>query len=170
MAISSSFFSTLMTSVNNEKKEEYINKNKLLFNWMLLLAIIIATIFTFFANKIIYILYGNSFTESVFVLQVQIWTLIPIFLGVASFPYFAIENLQKISLYKSILGLILNIILNYFFIPYFGVVGAAYSTLISQFFTSIISNVLFNKTKTVFTYQMSSFKSIFLFKFNDFKI
>ena len=170
MAISSSYFSTLMTSVNSEDKQEFIKKNKLLFNWMLLFAIIIAIFFTIFANEIIHILFGNSFRESIFVLQVQIWTLIPIFLGVASFPYFAIENLQKISLYKTICGLILNIILNFFFIPYYGVVGAAFATLISQFFTSIISNALFSRTKIVFTYQISSFKSIILLKFNDFKI
>ena len=169
MAISSSYFNTLMNSVNIGNRSEYIQKNKLLFNWMLIISIFIALLTTVFAKPIVYLLLGKSFFESIFILKIQIWTLVPIFLGVASFPYFAIENLQKISLYKTIVGLILNITLNYFFIPFYGAAGAAYATLISQVFTSIFSNLFYKKTQNIFLYQLSSFKSVILFKLNDFK-
>ena len=55
------------------------------------------------------------------------------FLGTASAQYLIAEGLTKITLYRTAFGALLNVILNYFFIPKFGIIGAAYATLIAYF-------------------------------------
>jgi PST family polysaccharide transporter len=88
-----------------------------------------------------------------------------IFLGVASSQYLVIENLQKINFYCPIIGLSFNVVLNIIFIPRYGVLGSAYATLISYWVSGILSNLLFEKSRVVFKYQVKSFLSFFTFRF-----
>jgi Na+-driven multidrug efflux pump len=42
------------------------------------------------------------------------------------------ENLQKFSFYRNILGMIVNILLNYFLIPKYGASGAASASVLAR--------------------------------------
>jgi PST family polysaccharide transporter len=91
---------------------------------------------------LIQLLFGADFSEASTVLRVHIWASIAVFLGVASSQYLTNEGLQKLSLYRTLIGLLINILLNLFLIPAYGAVGAAIATLISYFaatFSIIIS-------------------------------
>ena len=63
--------------------------------------------------------------------MIQIWSVIFVFLGVASSKWFIAEGLQKYSFYRTLAGAVLNVILNFILIPLYGIYGAAIATLVS---------------------------------------
>jgi O-antigen/teichoic acid export membrane protein len=83
-------------------------------------------------------------------------------LGYVNGRWMVAENLVKFTLVRNIFGLIVNVVLNFIFIPIFGIQAAAYSTLISVFISSNLSLLIFSKTKIMFIIQM---KAIFRFSF-----
>lgn len=55
------------------------------------------------------------------------------------------RGLTRFNLYNSIITLFINITLNYFFIPIYGLTGAAMVTVVSIMFSSLFSILYFNK-------------------------
>ncbi len=104
-------------------------------------------------------LFGPQYAEAGQILVIHCWTLIFVFLGNASSNYLIAENLQKITLYRTLLGAVVNIALNWWLIPWLGIKGAAIATLISQALASYLSYAFHPKTKELF--RMMS-RSLFL--------
>jgi O-antigen/teichoic acid export membrane protein len=102
------------------------------------LAVAIALPVSFFASPIINLIYGFSFQEASLVLAIHIWSAVFVFLGVASGVFFTVENYTKKALYRTAIGAISNILLNMILIPHYGIVGAAFSTLIAQFSANLL--------------------------------
>ena len=98
-------------------------------------------------------LFGEAFTPSGPVLVIHVWSLVFVFLGIASSEHLAVENLQIVSLYRSIAGLIVNVLLNLWLISWIGIIGAAIATLFSQAVASYIGYLLSRKTWHIFLMQ-----------------
>jgi PST family polysaccharide transporter len=169
LAVSSSYYSTLMESVNNNDTVGYHRKMQLLFNWMSLIAIVISAGITLFSGLIVSILYGSQYQETAGILSIHVWSLVAIFLGVVSSQYLVIENLQKYSLYRTVVGLVTNVVLNLVLIPYMGTKGAAIATLISYFVSGVFGNLFFSPTRIIFRYQVNSIVSLVSFKKDNYK-
>ena len=78
---------------------------------------------------------------------------------VANQKWFISENLQAYNIICLGFGMVANILLNLFLIPKYGILGAAVATLISQFVASVLTPVLFKKTRPSFFMML---KSLFL--------
>ena len=116
----------------------------------------ISILLSLFAQKLIGTLYGSSYLASAFALKISIWTSIFVFWGVGVANMLLIENLNKHNLYKSIQGLILNVLLNLLLIPRMGISGAAIATLISQFYASYLYYLFPKATRHIFILQSKS--------------
>jgi len=138
--------------INAKKISEklYYYRFQQLYKIMVILAILISFPISFFSNEIINILYGSQYNEASSVLKIHIWTSLFVFLGLVSSKWFIIEHIEKYSFYRTILGLLLNIILNIILIPIFKIKGAAIATLISQIFTAYIFDIFTIKTRNMF--------------------
>lgn len=79
------------------------------------------------------------------------------FLGFASTQWLILENKTKYRLYRTIIGLLLNVVLNVYLIPIYGLYGAAYASLISQVVSSYILNGFSKQTRSLFYAQTLSF-------------
>ena len=143
-----SFFPKLNHNYLNNKFLYYKNLLKL-FKFLFKISFIISIIFFLFSNNIIEFLYGFEFLEASKALKISIFTGIFVFWGVAAGNVLVIENLNKHNFLKSILSLLINIILNIFLIPKYGITGAAISTLIAQFFSSFLYFFFFKKTRHI---------------------
>ncbi len=154
-AFATSFFPKLLEKFNFEK-ENYPKLCLKLFKLVFVISFSIAVFFTFFSELIIKFLFGIAYIQSVFTLQISIWTGIFVFLGVVASNMLLIENLNKHNLNKSIQGLLLNVFLNIFLIPKYGINGAAVATLISQFYASYFYFLLYKKTRHIFLLQTKS--------------
>lgn len=158
MVISASLFPSIINS-KKYNPEQYESRLQNLYNLMVWIAYAIAIPMTFLSSFIINILYGKAFEGAGSILMIYIWASVFVFLGVSSGKWYLNENLQKMAFYRTLLGLVLNIILNYFLIVKIGVIGAAISTLVSQMGAGYLFD-LFNK-KTIGQFIMKT-KSLFL--------
>ncbi|TGL37122.1 flippase [Leptospira perdikensis] len=156
IGLSSSFFPDLI-KLKNESASNYEKRFKLLHVIVFWIAIFGAVGIQFFSETLILFLYGDLFYSSSSILKIHIWSGIFVFLGVAGGNFFLIENLQKYTIWKSLFGLFVNIILNYVWIPKYGITGAAIATLISQFCASTLFLVFFKELRPLLKLQFSVF-------------
>jgi polysaccharide transporter, PST family len=110
------------------------------------LAVAVAIGVSAIATPLCTTLFGPTYQAVGAVLSVHVWAAVPVFLGVASSSYLVAENLGKISMYRTTLGLLANVILNLALIPGYGALGAAWATLIS-YTISTFSLLLFPATR-----------------------
>ncbi|MDJ0615535.1 MAG: flippase [Calothrix sp. MO_192.B10] len=104
---------------------------------MMILSVMITVPMTFLSGTIITMLFGASYSAAGAVLAIHIWSSFFIFIGVAISPWFIAEGLTHLSMYRTLIGAITNIILNLFLIPAYAETGAAISTVISYAFTAL---------------------------------
>lgn len=134
-AIVASLFPALikMKKSNFERYQQQLQK---LYDLLFLIALVIAILVSLFANVIILTLYGEAYVQSAMVLVVHIWAGVFIFMRTLFSKWIIIEDLLILSLYTQGFGGLLNIGLNYMFIPHYGAIGAAIATLLSYAGTS----------------------------------
>ena len=160
MLITASLFPAILNA-KKQSEELYHQRLQKLYSLMVWIAISIALPMTFLSDWLIFFLFGQSYQEAGQVLMIHVWASIFVFLGVASSKWFLAENLQKLTFVNTSVGAIINVILNLILIPDFGVLGAAYTTLISYgvaayFMSSIWKRSRFNfimLTKSLLLYR-----------------
>lgn len=130
MALTASLFPAI---INAKKASEtlYNNRMQKLYDILAWMAIGIAVPVTVFSEDLVRILLGQEYIASASILTIHIWAGIAVFLGVASSQFLVAENLTKLSFYRTLIGMIMNVILNIILIPKYGIIGAAVATLIS---------------------------------------
>ena len=115
--------SSLFPAIINAKKvsdEFYYDRLEKLYKLIVWVPILISIIITYFSEWIIITLYRETFVEAAKVLSIHIWASIFVFLGVASSKWMMVENLQILTLIRTITGMIVNVILNLYLIPGYG--------------------------------------------------
>lgn len=125
-----------------EKKqvsEELFEKHlKQLYAIVIYLSLLQSLVMTLFASFIIKLLYGAEYSASVPALQLIVWYTTFSYLGSVRNIWILAENKQKYLWIINLSGALLNVVLNYFLIPVWGVMGAAFASLITQIFTNVI--------------------------------
>ena len=127
---------SLFPAILNAKKtseEQYYRRLQKLYGLMVWISLPIALVMTFMAGNIVLLLYGTQFSKAGPVLAVHIWAGVFVFLGVASGKYLVAENYTRISFFRTLIGCIVNVILNITLIPRYGINGAAIATVVSYF-------------------------------------
>lgn len=130
-------------------------------NFIMLMALPIATFFALFAKETILILAGNAYMEAVLPLQIIMFTII--FIGITNI--LGIQILLPLkrdgALLVSVLGgAIINIGLNLFFIPKLGATGAAISTTLAELVVLILQCVFVKEYLKVLFLNIQYFKII----------
>lgn len=163
MAICTSLFPAIINAKKNSNVL-YLNRLQKLYDILTWMSIAIAVPITIFSGLIISVLLGPEYTPSAAVLTIYIWAGIPVFLGVASSQFLINENLTKVSFYRTLAGMVINVILNLIFIPLWGIIGSALATLIS--YTIATFSIGFSrKAGSQFGMMMKSVLLITLFKY-----
>jgi len=146
-----------IVNAKNVSEAFYNNRMQKLYDLLTWLAIAIAIPVTIFSSLIIQLLFGSDFSAASPVLTIYIWAGVAVFLGVASSQYLINENLTKLSFMRTLIGMILNVILNFILIPSYGIVGSAVATLVSY---TVVTFILFNHQKFTLQFKMM-IKSLF---------
>lgn len=159
MMIVASVFPAVMEA---KKQSELLYHQRLqrLYDLMVWLSVAVALPMTFLAAPIVFLLYGPAYAEAGTVLAIHIWATVFVFLGVASGQWFIAENRQILSFQRTLLGAAINIVLNYVFIPQFGVVGAAYATVLAQVSVGLLYDVFQKETRPMFNMKLKSFNPL----------
>ena len=138
-----SFYPSLIQKfgVNISEFSKEIRKVSLL---LMLIAVSIIVVIFFSAPIIIDKMFGVDYKEGILILQVQSFALIFQFLGILYGRSLIILNKQKLLLFRNVLILGINILINILLINYIGLMASAISTIIA-FFIGHILIYLFNK-------------------------
>jgi len=103
------------------------------FKYMIILAIPIGVGTTLLAPKIVLLIFGMGYTQSVIALRILIWTIVLTFAGAAFVKLFESTNRQVIITKVSGICVVVNVILNLLLIPRFSYVGASVATVVTEF-------------------------------------
>lgn len=163
VAITQSVFPSLV-ELRKKNKEVFMQRLQQLYDLLIKIAIVVSVLYTIFAGFIVELLFGIEYIESATVVTIYIWSIVFVFLSNGSWSYYLNENLEKFASIRLIVGAVINVVLNIYFIELFGLTGAAYATLISYAISGYFVNALFKKTRPNFQLQTQSLLNFFNIK------
>ena len=128
----------------------YLLRLEKLLNLTTFLALIIAIIISFTSELIINTLFGLDYSQAAPLLSIHVWSGLFSCIGAVSGIWMTSEGLQKQIFYRTFYGMLANVILNFWWIPIYGVKGAALATICSQIIMYYISDLFTIKTRPIF--------------------
>ena len=148
--------SPALTAAYESSEEEYRSKTLVSIRLIVWVGVGLALAITVFSKPLIAVLFGPEYAQARDVLAVHAWAGVFASLGVASGPWFVNAGLTRLRMIYTITGAVANIGMNLYAIPRFGVVGAAFATLVSQGFSGLLLNAFSSRTRPVFRLQIRS--------------
>jgi O-antigen/teichoic acid export membrane protein len=136
----------------NTDKTLYKKRIGLSYKIVIIFGIFIALFFTFLGDFIYNTFYSESFYVGKLPLKIFCWAPLFVFIGVIYEKHLININELYKNIYRFLLGCLINLILCYFLIPKYEIIGAAYSVLISHIFTNL-GFILFDKKSRIFFIQ-----------------
>ncbi|MBN1913033.1 MAG: flippase, partial [Candidatus Omnitrophica bacterium] len=141
-------------------KEELFNRYmNIAFRSLAILIFGICTFVALGATTIITLPFGKEYLPSARVLSVLIWSEVGLFLNIAICIGLTAKGMQKYVPISTAAGAILNFILNIFFIPRWGIMGATWATVISY---NVSGFVVFIFVPAVKNLALRSIRAAFL--------
>ncbi len=156
IAITSSMFPAILNAKYNNSSI-YQQRLQALYDILVWLAILIAIVILCLSESIIDLLVGQEYAPAASVLSIAIIAGIFTNIGLINNKFFEAENRQIDILYRSLLGVSVNIFLNIILIKKYGVYGAAMATVAAQFSTSIVYTYLKKDARILFFMFLKSF-------------
>ena len=155
MVVASSIFPAIVEAKKINEPLYYARLQKLydLMTWM---AIAIALPMSILSESVVSLLYGEQYKQAGSVLMIHIWAGVFVFLGVASGKWYLCENLQTLAFWRTFLGMLINVLLNYLLIPIYGVFGAAISTLLGYSVAALLFDLLNKRTRVGFFMKINT--------------
>lgn len=156
IAINSTLYPTILKS---KKINSEVYERRLLFTFkiQILISVLISIVYLFTAKLIFQIILPGQYINTSDILIIYAWSNVFVFLNNSSWLWFLTENLQKYAMIRLFFGAVINCVLNYFIIPIYGLIGAAYATLVSYFIAVYLINAFHSKTLPLFKIQTQAF-------------
>jgi O-antigen/teichoic acid export membrane protein len=152
-------FPVMSRFFNNSKEAlQAIYKNA--FRYLLMIGFPIAVGTTLLADRIIPLLYGEQYSNSIIALQILIWAELFVFLNNTTGNVLNSINSQRANMKIVGTGAALNIILNLIFIPYLSYIGASIATVITEFFVVFAGVMYISKNGYVLQLSKDAIKII----------
>lgn len=149
---------SIFPAILNAKKvnpELYLKRMAML-NRLLISGGVILFIFVFyFSDEMILSLFGDKFFESSEILKVLSLNLIFVSFQQVSFRWYLSEKLQDLMMYKTVSAVLFSIVLNLFLIPRYGILGAAYSSIVTSLLFHFLFELFFKRTRECFKINIS---------------
>ena len=113
-----------------------------LYSVIIYLSLIQCVVITCCSPLIVKILYGGDYAPAVNPLRLIVWYTTFAYLGSVRNIWILAESKQKYLWILNLSGALMNVALNFIFIPIWGIMGAAFASLVTQIFTNVIMNVI----------------------------
>lgn len=154
-AIVSSIFPSIIEAKGRSESLYYQRLQKLI-RLMVVVSTAIAIPMTFLSKTVVLALFGEEYIAASSILAIHIWGAIFVFMGVATSPWFVTEGLAKLEFQRTLLGAVINVLLNLVLIPTYSGSGAAIATVISHAIACFFSHAIHTKTQKLFQLQIKS--------------
>ncbi|MBD3795420.1 MAG: flippase, partial [Epsilonproteobacteria bacterium] len=150
---------SLFPAIVNAKKvseEFYYKRIQNLFLFLIIISYSLSIAVYFLSDYIISFLYGQEFIAASSILAIHIFSAIFVYLGVSSGRWLISENKTMLNFYRNLFGMIINILLNLYFIPKYGIIGAAYASLIAYIAAFYLYDLFSSSTRQIFYLKTKS--------------
>lgn len=165
LSICASVFPAILHAKASDEKRYQVRIQQL-FDVLGWFAIFVAIFCFLFSDWIILLAYGKEYAPSADILTIHIIGGFFVSIGTVSGKWIYAEKLEKIVFFRTLLGAIVNIILNWYLLPIYGIKGAAWATVISYLLVYTISNLFHKKLIELVLFQIRIFT--FPFRINQF--
>jgi O-antigen/teichoic acid export membrane protein len=159
VAVTQSVFPSLV-ALRKTDRFAFIRRLQKLYDLLMKIAFAACIGFTFFGQDIVDLFFGVEYKESGAITIIYIWSIVFVFLSNASWGYYLNEGLEKLASTRLVIGAVINISLNIYLIPIYGLYGAAYATLCSYFVSGYFINLIFKRTRENFFLQTKAIFNI----------
>lgn len=168
----------IMSASFKSSKETLIKTYRLAFTYFLIIMLPIAIGTTLIADKLILLIYGNSFANSATALQILIWAVVFTSVNSVLLNLLVSMDKQKLNTLSHTLCAIINVILNFILIPVLSYNGAAIATVATNVVLFITSFYFVSKYLEVLPIHKMLIKpvisnllmGIFVYNFRDIDI
>lgn len=144
----------MLVRIKEQKELSYEQKKRTFVSITTWIAIIISFMVSLMAFCLIRYTFGESYIAAIPVLQIMAYKAVGMALSASGGQIIIIERMQKWAFIRNVLGCFLCIILNYYLLPIYGIVGSAAITIFTVLFTGTLSNVLIPQYHSIFKIQM----------------
>lgn len=136
-AIIDSVYPTIV-ELHESNYELYRRRNAQLYAIVFYAAAAMSIVISLLAKPLIFMLYGESYTDAVAPLRIVVWYTAFSYLGVARNAWVVCEGRQRYLTYLYAASAVINVALNVILIPSWGAVGASVASLITELSTALI--------------------------------
>lgn len=149
--------------------ENDLVKIKCLYRAFIYFFVFLVTPLFFLSDLIFSMLYGHQFSSAALIFKIHVFGFLFVYIGAISGSIIIAKDLVWFSTVRSIASLLISIVLNFSLIPQFGIIGAAISFVISQFFANYIFYLLTSELREIFLLVNKAVLAIPMDMYNDFK-
>ena len=122
------------------------------FDLSVMIAVIIAAIFSAASALLVHLLFGAQYRSAAMPLAILAWIIVPMTIGSVNANAVIAQAQTKQTLVKATIGLGMNALLNYLFIPRWGGAGSAVATLSSHVCSAYLGMLIFPRQRFQFVY------------------
>ena len=147
----------LILSRRESDYKEYERRFQLLLLGITCMGVAVSIAFMFLGDLAIRILYGKDYMEASIPLTILIWSTAVAAIGYARNVWFVAEDCKSYVKYFTIAGAVFDFVANLWFIPVFGIKGAAITTALSHIIVGFIAPLFVKKTRKFVALYFKSF-------------
>jgi len=121
----------VLVMLNNDSEDRFEKRLTELFRILFWGNIFLALFITIFDNNIILLLFGEQYERASTTMSILMWTAGFASLGSLTSRYFTVKKMEKKLALRTFISLLINLSLNYWLIPIYGINGSAIATGVS---------------------------------------
>ncbi len=144
----------MLVKLRDVNEKEYKIKIQFFQNVTVWFTFIISCIVSFLSYWIVLYSFGEKYLLAVPILQIMIFKSVGMALAYTSGQIIIIEKKQKNVIYRNLLGCIVCIGLNLFFIPKYGIIACAYISIVATFVSGCFAHIFISDYRLLFKSQM----------------
>lgn len=138
---------------------------KTMFSVLIYSSLFMGILFCIFSKIIVHLLFGLNYLEAAPILCVVVWHTMFSYIGSCRDMWILANGKQNLLWILNLIGALINCLLNYFFIKKFGVIGAAWASVISQFFMYMGLGFVFRPIRRCTQLLLQSLNIEYIFDF-----
>lgn len=137
----------LLTYINTRSNEEFTALFETLLAVMIVFSVIVISAISIGGNRVVGALLGSEFERSRDVFSIYMIGLLFITINVLCGRWYVMQGLQGLASRRQVMALVVNVILNLLLIPSFGIIGAAWASVLTLCFMAIFLDYFDKRTR-----------------------
>ncbi len=145
---------------NEKEYEDYYIKMSSIMTWMVIIGGFISIKILPFVLE----LFNKEYAVALEIYNILIWSMLFAYNGMLRAGHITLVEKGSILTISNVITVILNVLLNYIFICWMGMKGAAIATVLVKFFCIEGVNIFFREGRKILLWQLKAFNPIYIVK------